>query len=134
MIAKSLEVSLTAADLMTSVDWYCGVLGFTVHKRYERGAVLMAVALQAGSVRILLTQDDGSKGRERVKGDGFSFQLTTDEDIDALADRARQAGVVLDTEPVDLFPGKRVFRLRDPNGFRIAISSDPESTSASAGA
>jgi hypothetical protein len=30
--------------------------------------------------------------------------------------------VVLDTEPTDAF-GARVFRLRDPDGFRIVVSS-----------
>src|SRR5688500_2711760 len=125
LAAKSLEVSLTAANLATSVQWYCDVLGFVVKKEYARGDTVFAVALASGNVQILLTQDDGTKGLDRPKGEGFSFQITTDQDIDALAEYARSAGAVLDTEPVDLFPGKRVFRLRDPNGFRIAVSSNP---------
>jgi catechol 2,3-dioxygenase-like lactoylglutathione lyase family enzyme len=125
LAARSLEVSLTTANLATSVQWYCDVLGFLVKKEYARDDVVFAVALESGNVQILLTQDDGARGLDRPKGEGFSFQITTDQDIDALADFARSAGAVLDTEPVDLFPGKRVFRLRDPNGFRIAVSSNP---------
>ena len=123
--AESLEVSLTVADLRKSVDWYVSTLGFDVDRQHERSGTLVAVSLKAGNVRILLGQDDGSKGADRVKGEGFSFQITTRQDIDALARRAVDAGATLDTPPVDLFPGKRVFRLRDPDGFRIAVSSDP---------
>ena len=125
LAARSLEVSLTATNLTNSVKWYCDVLGFLVKKEYARGETVFAVALESGNVQILLTQDDGAKGLDRPKGEGFSFQITTDQNIDELAESARKAGAVLDTEPVEIFPGKRVFRLRDPNGFRIAVSSNP---------
>jgi uncharacterized glyoxalase superfamily protein PhnB len=49
--------------------------------------------------------------------------LTTAESVDAIATRAKAAGAVLDSEPADAF-GRRAFRLRDPDGFRIAISSE----------
>ena len=79
------------------------------------------MSLRADKVRLLLTQDDGAKGG-RTKGEGFSLQLTTAQDIDGLAALARQAGAVFDTEPADIW-GARVFRLRDPDGFRLVISS-----------
>jgi uncharacterized glyoxalase superfamily protein PhnB len=125
--ATSLEVSLTVNNLATSVDWYRNVLGFVIDKEHEREMRVIAVSLRSGKVRILLGQDDGSKGINRQKGEGFSFQITTSENVDALATRARNAGAILDTEPVEIFPGKRVFRLRDPDGFRIVVSSDPAS-------
>ncbi len=125
LAAKSLEVSLTVANLETSVQWYCDVLGFQIKNQYARGDAPFAVSLEAGDVQILLTRDDGSKGENRSKGEGFSLQITTGQDIDTLAEAARSAGGVLDTEPVDIFPGKRVFRLRDPDGYRIAMSSKP---------
>ncbi len=125
LAAKSLEVSLTVANLEASVQWYCHVLGFQIKNQYARGDTPFAVSLEAGDVQILLTQDDGSKGLNRSKGEGFSLQITTEQDIDALAEQARSPGAVLDTEPVDIFPGKRVFRLRDPDGYRIAVSSKP---------
>jgi uncharacterized glyoxalase superfamily protein PhnB len=55
--------------------------------------------------------------------EGISLQITTREDADALAARIKQAGGALDTEPVDVPWGARVFRLRDPDGFRLTISS-----------
>jgi len=104
--------------------WYRDVLGFLIDHEFQRDGRLFAVSLRADKVRLLLTQDDGAKG-DRIKGEGFSLQLTTAQDIDTLAALARQAGAVLDTEPVDAW-GARVFRLRDPDGFRLVISSPRE--------
>jgi hypothetical protein len=48
-----------------------------------------------------------------VKGAGFSLQLTTAQDVDALACGIRARGGELASEPADVF-GARAFRLRDP--------------------
>jgi uncharacterized glyoxalase superfamily protein PhnB len=122
LVAQSLDASLTVADIRLSLAWYLNVLHFTVDREFEREGRLFAVSLRAGAIRVLLTQDDGSKGLDRVKGVGFSLQITTAQDIDALASNAKHAGAVLDTEPTDAF-GARVFRLRDPDGFRWVVSS-----------
>lgn len=126
LFAKNLQASLTVADLARSRDWYRDALGFVVDREFERDGRMFAASMRAGDVRILLTQDDGVKGAERRKGDGFSLQLTTAQDIDAIAAGAKQAGSVLDTEPADMW-GVRAFRLRDPDGFRWTISSPRES-------
>lgn len=47
---------------------------------------------------------------------------TTVQDIDELAARIKARGGVLETEPIAV-AGQRGFRLRDPDGFRFAISS-----------
>ena len=121
---QTLQASLTVADVRRSLAWYRDALGFLIDREFEREGRLIAVSLRADKVRVLLTQDDGAKG-ERSKGEGFSLQITTAQDIDALAELARRAGAVLDTEPVTAF-GARVFRLRDPDGFRLVISSPRE--------
>jgi uncharacterized glyoxalase superfamily protein PhnB len=121
--ATGLSASLTVDDLAASTAWYRDVLGFTVEREFERDGTPFAARLRAGSVAMLLTQDNGAKGAGRAKGEGFSLQLTTTQDIDALAARAKSHGVTLDTEPTDAW-GARVFRLRDPDGFRLVISSE----------
>ena len=122
LLAQSLDASLTVADVRRSLAWYRDVLGFAVDREFERDGRLFAASLRAGTIRILLTQDDGAKGLDRVKGEGFSLQITTAQDIDALASHAKRAGAVLDSEPADAW-GVRVFRLRDPDGFRLVFSS-----------
>ena len=122
LLAQSLDASLTVADVRRSVAWYRDVLRFSVDREFERAGQLFAVSLRAGTIRILLTQEDGARGVDRVKGEGFSLQITTAQDIDALASNAKRAGAALDSEPADAW-GARVFRLRDPDGFRLVISS-----------
>jgi uncharacterized glyoxalase superfamily protein PhnB len=122
--ARALSASLTATDLQKSLAWYRDVMGFTVDQQYEREGTLRAVALKAGSVRILLGQDDGAKGWDRAKGEGLSLMFTTAQNVDEVAERIRQRGGTLDSEPMDMPWGARVFRVRDPDGFRLAISSE----------
>ena len=99
-------------------------MGFTVDQQHERGGKVMAVSLRAGDVRILITQDDGSKGYDRAKGEGFSLMITTDQNVDAIAARIKQSGGAVDSEPIDTPWGVRMFRLRDPDGFKYTISSE----------
>jgi uncharacterized glyoxalase superfamily protein PhnB len=120
---ESLDASLTVEHLERSAGWYAEVLGFSEERRHEREGRLIAVVLKAGAVRILLTQDDGTKGLDRAKGVGFSLQITTHQSADALAARMKQHGATLDTEPITMPHGARVFRFRDPDGFRFTISS-----------
>ncbi|HVG43150.1 MAG TPA: VOC family protein [Longimicrobium sp.] len=121
--ARSLWASLTVNDLQKSLAWYRDVVGFTVHQEYEREGRLMAVALKAGDVRILLGQDDGAKGWDRAKGEGFSLQIMTAQNVDEIARRITERGGTLASEPADTPWGARVFRVVDPDGFRLAISS-----------
>jgi lactoylglutathione lyase len=121
--ARGLQLSLTVKDIHASLAWYTDVMGFTVDQMYENEGKLRAVALKAGDVRILIGQDDGKKGWERVKGEGFSFQFTTTQDIDSIANRIRSAGGKLDSEPADMPWGVRMFRMVDPDGFKFSIST-----------
>lgn len=109
---------------MKSLAWYNGVVGFAVDQRHEREGTLKAVSLIAGDIRILISQDDGAKGWDRVKGEGFSLQFTTAQSVDEIAERIKKLGGTLDSEPADMPWGVRMFRLRDPDGFRLAISSE----------
>ena len=121
--ARSLSASLTVKDLESSLAWYHHVVGFTVDRKHEREGKLRAVSLKAGDVRILIGQDDGAKGWDRVKGEGFSLQITTNQNVDEIAKRIKELGGKLEMEPRDMPWGARVFRLKDPDGFKLTISS-----------
>jgi predicted enzyme related to lactoylglutathione lyase len=120
---RALSASLTVKDLERSLSWYRDVVGFTVDQVFERDGTRIAVSLKAGAVRILLTRDDGAKGLDRAKGEGFSLMITTAQDVDALAQRIKERGGVLASEPADMH-GARAFRLVDLDGFRLTISSE----------
>ena len=121
--AQSLQASLTVKDLAKSLAWYRDVVGFEVDRKHEREGKLRAVSLRAGDVRILINQDDGAKGWNRVKGEGFSLQITTEQSVDEVATRMKERGGSLESEPADMPWGARVFRVRDPDGFKLTISS-----------
>ncbi len=121
--ARDLMASLTVRDLEQSVQWYHDVLGFQVERRHERAGRLVAVSLKAGRVELLLTQDDGAKGWDRQKGEGLSLQFTTLQSVDGFADRVKASGGVLASGPEDTPWGARVFRVVDPDGFRLVVSS-----------
>ena len=122
--ARATNVSLTATDLQKSVAWYRDVVGFTVDQQYEREGKLRAVALKAGAIRILLNQDDGGRGWDRAKGEGMSVMFTTAQSVDDIANRIKANGGTLASEPADMPWGVRMFRLVDPDGFKLAISSE----------
>jgi catechol 2,3-dioxygenase-like lactoylglutathione lyase family enzyme len=119
--ARSISASLAVKDLQKSLAWYRDKIGFFVGEKFEHKGKLNAVTLKAGDICILLSQDEGGTGWDRVKGAGFTLQLTTAQDIDGLAEAIRLRGGTLETEAGQK-AGTRVLRLRDPDGFRIVIS------------
>jgi uncharacterized glyoxalase superfamily protein PhnB len=115
------SVSITVKDIQKSAAWYQQVVGFGIERTVDREGKLQIVGLKAGEARINLNQDDGAKGWDRTKALGFSINIWTTEDVDAIANRIKTSGGKLDSEPVDAPWGARFFRLTDPDGFKLAI-------------
>src|SRR5688500_14856565 len=122
--ARSLSASLTVNDLARSLAWYEDIAGFTVEEKYEHEGRLAGVALKAGDVSIMISQDDGAKGRDRVKGQGISLYFSTVQNVDEIAKHIKERGGVLESEPADMEWGARLFWLKDPDGFRLAFAAD----------
>ncbi len=122
-LARAIAASLTVNDIHESLAWYTDVLGCAIDEKYEHEGKLVGVGLKAGDVFLMLAQDDGAKGWDRIKGQGISLYVTTDQDIDEVASRIKAAGGTLDEEPADMPWGARTFRLRDPDGFLFTIST-----------
>jgi uncharacterized glyoxalase superfamily protein PhnB len=124
---QSITPFLTVNDLQASLAWYRDVLGFAVAEEYKMEDKVVGVRLEAGSVQLMLGQDDFAKGRDRVKGTALRFYCQTAQDIDALADAIRKRGGKLTQEPTDQPWGRRDFAVVDPDGFNISIASDVRS-------
>jgi len=116
--------SFTANDLEKSIAWYRDVVGFVIGERWEREGKLVGCELRAGSVSLMLGQDDWKKGRDRTKGEGFRIYCSTTQDVDALAGQIKARGGKLDSEPTDQPWGSRDFSLTDPDGFKITIGKE----------
>jgi catechol 2,3-dioxygenase-like lactoylglutathione lyase family enzyme len=119
---RAYEPSLTVNDLQKSIDFYTKILGFFQGERWEEGGVLKGISLKAGACQLGLSQDDWSKGRDRVKGVGVRIWCETVQDINALADRIKRAGGVLAEEPTDNPEFKmQSLAIDDPDGYHITI-------------
>lgn len=123
--ASTLGLSLTCKDIETSIDFYRDVLGFTVAMPFEKEGKLVGAVVTAGEIRIVLNQDDGKLGWDRVKGQGCYFQINVDSpaDVDAAAERIKAAGHTLLVEPQDRPWGARMFTFKDPDGFKLGFST-----------
>lgn len=120
---RAMAPGLTVNDLDRSIRFYCDGLGFFLTDRWEQDGKLLGVMLKAGTIEIGLSQDDFAKGRDRVKGVGMRFWVTTVQDLDMLAGRVRAAGYSVDSEPALLPWGQRAFDLTDPDGFKFTIAN-----------
>lgn len=114
--------SLTVNDLQQSMAFFAG-LGFEIEDRWEDKGVLLGAMLKGGNVRLGLSQDDGKKGRDRVKGAGVRLYIEASDNIDEIAARAKAAGITLTKEPYDTSWGSRAFDATEPNGFALTIAS-----------
>jgi len=123
--ATNLGCSLTCKDLEASIRWYRDVIGFGVAQTFEREGKVVAAVIAAGDCRIVLNQDDGALGWDRIKGQGFYLQVNVagPADVDSAAARIKAAGGALLSEPEDRPWGARMFQFKDPDGFKVGVST-----------
>jgi len=121
--AKSLMPSLTVNDVTKSIQFYRDGLGFKVGQEWKDNGVLLGAMLEAGNISFGVSQDDFSKGRDRVKGVGMRFYFETEQDINVLAQQAKSAGIKLDDGPGPLSWGPLGFTVTDPDGFKLTIAN-----------
>ena len=120
---KAFSVGFTVDDVQRSIDYYSTAFGFAIKRRHEAEGKLVFVEIEAGNCWIGLGQDDFAKGRNRMKGVGLRFWITTDQDLLALAARVKAAGVPLEGDPAPLPWGPLAFSFTDPDGFKFTISN-----------
>ncbi len=118
----TLTPSFTVNDLQRSLAWYRDVMGFHVTDEWKDGEKVLGAQLTAGSVNVMIGQDDFAMGRDRKKGVGFRIYGSTRQNLDRLAEDIKARGGQLLQEPTDQPWGSRDFAVVDPDGFKITIS------------
>lgn len=123
--ASTLGCSLTCKDLDASIRFYRDAIGFAVEHTFQNEGKVVAAVIAAGNIRIVLNQDDGQLGWDRIKGQGFYLQINVAgvADVDAAAVRLKAAGVALLSEPADRPWGARMFQFNDLDGFKLGVST-----------
>ena len=122
--ATNLNCSITCKDLAASIRFYRDAIGFGVGQTYENEGKVVAAIVAAGDCRIVLNQDDGKLGWDRIKGQGFYLQINVAgaADVDTAAARIKAAGGTLLSEPADQPWGARMFQFKDLDGFKLGVS------------
>ena len=123
--ATNLSCSITCRDLEAAIRFYRDALGFAVAQTYENEGKVVAAVVAAGDCRLVLNQDDGKLGWDRIKGQGFYLQINVAgaADVDAAAARIKAAGGALMSEPADRDWGVRMFQFKDLDGFKLGVST-----------
>jgi predicted enzyme related to lactoylglutathione lyase len=123
--ATNLGCSITCKDLEASIRFYRDAIGFAVAQTFERDGKVAVAVMAAGDCRIVLNQDDGKLGWDRIKGQGFYLQMNVAglADVDAAAARVKAAGGTLLDEPADRPWGVRMFHFKDLDGFKLGVST-----------
>ena len=117
--------SITCKDLEASIRFYRDAVGFGVAQTYEREGKIATAIIVSGNTSVVLNQDDGKLGWDRIKGQGFYLQLNVASaaDVDAAAARIKAAGFPLLDEPADRPWGVRMFQFNDLDGFKLGVST-----------
>jgi uncharacterized glyoxalase superfamily protein PhnB len=123
--ATTLGCSITCKDLQASINFYRDAIGFAVAQTFENNGKVAGAIIAAGDCRIVLNQDDGKLGWDRIKGQGFYLQINVAgaADVDAAAKRITAAGGTLLDEPADRPWGARMFQFKDLDGFKLGVST-----------
>lgn len=123
--ATTLGCSITCKVLSASIRFYRDAIGFAVEQTYEHEGKMATAIVAAGDCRLVLNQDDGKLGWDRIKGQGFYLQINVAglADVDAAAARIKAAGHALLDEPADRPWGVRMFQFKDLDGFKLGVST-----------
>lgn len=123
--ATNLGCSITCSNLEASIAFYRDAIGFAVAHQFENEGKVVAAVIVAGNIQIVLNQDDGKLGWDRIKGQGIYLQLNvpTYADVDGAAERIKANGGTLLNEPADRPWGARMFQFKDPDGFKLGVST-----------
>lgn len=117
-------VGVSSTNIKETVAFY-KLLGFTFPK-VKDGEDHMEADVQPGGIRLMI---DSHKllaeilGEQPRPGNHSAFAILYDSpaEVDAAAEKVKQAGHTVVTEPWDAFWGQRYAIVQDPDGYRVDL-------------
>jgi catechol 2,3-dioxygenase-like lactoylglutathione lyase family enzyme len=125
MKLRSLVPVLDVHDVDTSIEFYCDVLGFTVHDKVEWAGKTEWALLRCDQVQVMLCagkEVDIEEGGRGAEGMFFLYH----ENLESLLVYLGSRGYAQAPEMLQPQQGRREFYLRDPDGYVLWFSHRPE--------
>lgn len=120
--AKSVDhIAIAVTDLEESIELYSKVLGFQLHERRRtegKVTAMISAVMKAGPITIVLLQ--GSSPESQVSkyvehyGPGVQHIAVAVENLPAMADELKAAGLEFDTNVISSPGLRQIFSKRDP--------------------
>jgi len=122
MEIEALVPLLNVEDAERSIAFYTGHLGFQVAQRYTAKGTTVWAMLRHGAVKLMINRSDrtdsGGRRQRAAYGDAvLCLYVASARDCHAAL---RAAGVAVSEVTIEPY-GVEEFRLRDPDGYEIAI-------------
>ena len=125
MIERLDHIAMLTADIERAAQFYCDWAGMEViHDRRDPGhthrVIWVRLKGDAAGLVIVFIQNESDYPHGRM--DHFGFHVAARAEIDALAERARAAGILVDA-PQDAGPVVGYFcTIKDPDGNLVEFS------------
>ena len=123
------HIAMLTADAGRAAQFYCDWVGMEViHDRREPGHRVMWVRMKGDPAALIIVfiESDNQEPKPAHAGrmDHLGYHVTTRADVDAIAERARAAGILVD-EPQYAGPVVGYFcMIKDPDGNVVEFSCD----------
>lgn len=120
---------LTVTDAAASIDFYQRAFGFESGQTQAGpdGHILHAELLYQRQTVLMVAPEGAwggtSKTPAHAEVESPVVLYVRTPDVDALVERAREAGALVMSEPQDVFWGDRMARLADPDGYHWAFAT-----------
>ena len=127
MKLRSLVPVLDVHDVEASIEFYCGMLGFTLDDKVEWGGKAEWALLSCNPVQLMLcaSQDGDSEDQSPQSGEGMFFLYH--ENLESLLVYLGSRGYTGLPDVLQPSQGKRDFCLRDPDGYVLWFRHKPTS-------
>lgn len=126
MKLQNLVPVLDVHDVDASIEFYCGVLGFTLHDKVEWGGKTEWALLRCDQVQLMLSASQEMDNEEQINhqnGEGMFFLYH--DNLESLLLYLGSRGYKDLPDVLTLGKGRREFYLRDPDGYVLWFSHKP---------
>jgi lactoylglutathione lyase len=118
----SLRIEIFPSDLQRMIDFYSSILGFTLIKHQGEYAYLRRDAIFIGAIEVPSSETLEEKARYRQPNKGIEIVIEVD-DLESERDSIVDKGWKLDADIHSQPWGLRDFRLVDPDGYYLRITT-----------